>query len=151
MNHIETMTKLYTLSVDRAAKKGEVTNAKRQLTRLAKKHKMNLDKFIASLNVKPLGLKGMLNNISASLNKPKKQAASNTTKKRSRRSLIIEHLKEGAWTIGALARALTEMGYPDVKANKKAVSGTMYDFHTNKGWFFRHDAETDRITVEIPA
>ena len=85
------------------------------------------------------------------MNKPKEQAASNATKKRSRRSLIIEHLKEGIWDIPTLAKALVNFGYLDVKANKKAVSGTMYDFTTNKGWFFRRDAETDRITVEIPA
>ena len=148
--HIDKMTKLYKLSINKAAKKGEVSNAKRQLTRLAKKHKVNLEKFIADL--KPANtLNGMLNNISATLNKPKATAASNATKKRSRRSLIVEHLKEGLWDIKTLSEALVNFGYPDVKANKKAVSGTMYDFTTNKGWFFRRDAETDRITVEIPA
>jgi hypothetical protein len=147
--HIETMTKLYRLSVDKAAKKGEVTNAKRQLTRLAKKHKVDLEAFIAS--IKPANnLKGMLNNISASM-KADKKAAEPTTKKRSRRSLIVEHLQEGLWDIKTLSEALVNFGYPDVKANKKAVSGTMYDFTTNKGWFFRRDKETDRITVEIPA
>ena len=90
-------------------------------------------------------------NAGAAERRAKVQPVAKATKKRSRRSLIIEHLKEGAWDIKALAIHLTQFGYPDVKANKKAVSGTMYDFHTNKGWFFRRDAETDLITVEIPA
>ena len=67
---------------------------------------------------------------------------------KSRRNTIIKLVKDNVYDTKTLAKVLTYFGYSDVKANKKAVAGTLYDMQQNKNWNVRR-CDDDRIFVKI--
>ena len=61
----------------------------------------------------------------------------------SRRSLIIDMINLGGFTLSAMLSSLESYGYDGRKAAKKAISGTCYDLRQNKNWFIKIDPATN--------
>ena len=118
------LNKVAALAV-RGATLGERTASIAALHRLCKKYNAKLTDYVSGLSVG-------LADIDYSANEK-----AEAEKAVSRRALIIRFVKEGIWDTASLAEYLTCFGYTDLKANKKAVAGTLYDMQKNKGWDVR--------------
>lgn len=81
----------------------------------------------------------------------KKKAAAKaliTFASKSRRATIIRLVQENIYDTLTLAEILQAFSYPDLKANKKAVAGTLYDMQQNKAWDVRK-CDDGRICVTV--
>lgn len=151
-NAIDKMSKLYSIYVDSATTANEKTTAYSKLKVFAHKNKVNLTEFIENAdfdrNFNARASKA------ADKAKERREAAEAkeykaTAKRPSRRSLIVEMLKTNLYDAASINEVLSEVfSYNDLKANKKAISGTQYDFRVNKGWFFRL-CDCGRIVTEV--
>ena len=137
----DTLQKLYNMFVDSATTANEKEVAHSKIKTLCKKHKVNMQSFIANCDFDRQFTKLALDKSNAQTEKRKAFEASEvklTVKKQSRRSLIIEMLFQNSFTKHDINEALIDVyDYADSKANLKAISGTMYDLSTNKDYFFR--------------
>ena len=145
------MVKLYGTYTGRGATVGERDNARSLLGKLAKKHRINLREFLDQMEFDSEFASRA--NASAEAAKKRREDAEAkeykaTAKRPSRRSLIISMLKDNIFDVDSINEVLDEVfGYSDRKANKKAISGTRYDFRVNKGWFFK-DCDCGRVVTE---
>ena len=132
-----TLNKLYALYADSAAQKTEESNAAyAKIQSLCKKHSIDFDSFMKSKN-----------KLSDSADKDSANNADNDTsaEKRekkvfvfnSRRNAILQLVAQAMYSKADIAEAIVFLSnekYANVKQNKKAVSGTIYDInaHTDK-------------------
>jgi len=132
-----TLNKLYALYADNAAQKTEESNAAyAKMQSLCKKHSIDFESFMQSKN-----------KLSDSVDKDNANNADNdaTTEKRekkvfvfrSRRNAILQLVAQAMYSKQDIAEAIVFLSndkYSNVKQNKKAVSGTLYDVnaHTDK-------------------
>lgn len=120
------LEKVVALAV-KGATAGERQAATEALHRVCRKHCIRLTDYVAGL------AEGF-----AGIDYREVQKEEAKQKLTSRRALIIKYVQEGIWDTASLAEYLTNFGYTDIKANKKAVAGTLYDMQKNKGWDIRH-------------
>ena len=124
----------------RPGSEGEKTASINAIHRLCKKYAIRLTDYIS-------GLAGELATIDyRAVQDTKAEPKKKTNKKVSRRALIIRFAQENIWDTASLADYLTSFGYEDLKANKKAVAGTLYDMQKNKGWDVRR-SDDGRICI----
>ncbi len=115
----------------RGSTSSERASATDKLHRLCRKHNARLADYVQ-------GLAPRFANIDYHEVEPLKiEEKPQFSKKASRRSLIIGYINRGGLTTRQIANFLTSQGYPNKKANKKAVAGTIYDMQKNKGWDIR--------------
>lgn len=146
------LNKLYAMMVDSATTANEKSTAHDKLKTFAKRYKVNLSEFIAKKDFdREFETRRKASEEAQAKRREAAEAkeAKATQKRRSRRSLIVEMLKTNLFDTDSINEVLDEVfGYNDKKANKKAISGTQYDFRVNKGWFFKH-CECGRIVTSV--
>jgi len=114
----------------RGATQGERDSALDKLHVLCKKYNANLSDYVS-------GLAPHFSEINYTEKAEPKTEAKTEDKKRSRRSWIIQFIQDNMYNTAEIATLLTNLDYPNVKANKKAVAGTIYDLQKNKSWDIR--------------
>ena len=148
MTHVQLkskLTKIYNLSVSQC-NLNEAEVAKEKLNVLCKKYNLRLKDFIF-YSVHDIDFSTSKKDVST-----KKSASKDTsTKKRaSRRSLIIQHVQKNMFTTATLAKLLCDKhDYKDIKANKKAIAGTLYDMLKQNKFnkVIRHDNDIIEVIV----
>lgn len=112
------LTKIYSLAVSQC-NENEAAAALNKLNVLCKKHSIRLKDFVfySILDIDYSKKKAVQVNTST-----------DSTKRASRRSLIIKHVVDNTHTTASLAKLLADnYNYNDLSANRKAVAGTLYD------------------------
>ena len=140
-----TLNKLYALYADNAAQKTEESNAAyAKMQSLCKKHSIDFESFMKSKN-----------KLSDSADKDSANNADNDTsaEKRekkvfvfnSRRNAILQLVAQAMYSKADIAEAIVFLSnekYANVKQNKKAVSGTLYDVNAHTDSFIKCCADS---------
>lgn len=150
--HTEKLDKIFAMFADSATTVHEKANALDKLQRLCKKYKVDFQDYMQAKDF-DLQFEARKQQREAEAKQRREAAEAKAykarSKKRSRRSLIIEMLKSNMFDADSINEALCEVfDYTDSKSNKKAISGTKYDLTVNKNYFFR-DCSDSRIVTEI--
>ncbi len=128
------------------------SEALRQLEMLSKKHKVDLQDFIAAKDFdvevkRRAAAKAAAAKAAAAEVEAKAYVAVN--KRISRRAAIISMLFDNMFDVDSINEVLqTVYNYTDAKANKKAIAGTRYDLTVNKNMFFKTCADSRIFTVK---
>jgi len=129
------LTKVYNLAVSQCnANEAEVAKAKLHI--LCKKYKLRLKDYV---------FHSILD-----IDYSEKKAVNVSQKRKSRRSLIIMYVQQNSFTTLSLAKLLKDKhNYNDIKANKKAIAGTLYDMLKNDKFkkVIRHENNVIEIVV----
>lgn len=132
------LEKLYALYNDDAAKATEESAAAlAKIKALCKRHKVNFEDFMASMGHEEA--------------KEETKPEPKVFVFKSRRNCIIELIREGCWDKRSIAEAvvfLSKGRYTNIKANLKAVSGTIYDLNAHGKGFIRTCPVDGRIVFD---
>lgn len=155
------LNKIAALAV-RGSTNGERESATDKLHKLCKKYNLRLVDYVTGLGSQFANIdysiedsKKAKSSKSDSTEQAKKEDSSkkaNSSKKQSRRGLIIKYLvidKNKTFTLKTLAELLALYNYNDLKANKKAISGTLYDLQKQGKIKFVKKHENGTIEVIV--
>lgn len=132
---VEKMAKVFSLFTNSASTDGEKASAKARLLEACKANKCKLADFVGKSSYEVNEDYSDLTYTETVFDEAKADFAEDFAKqgkKQSRRSIILDCAKKCNMTRKAVLDLLASSGYPDRKANSKAVSGTLYDILTNK-------------------
>lgn len=134
------LDKVFALYNDSAAKETEESNAAlAKLQELCSKYKIDFTQFMKSKGIEVQTTENVTSNASASV-----------TVCTSRRAFIIAKMRENVWCKDSLAEAIALYfgdRYANLKKNKAAVSGTIYDVTSNGKLKVKVCDKTGRIVV----
>jgi len=129
--------------IDKATTFNEKEIALRKLHKLCEKHKVNLHRLVSDCTLN-------INYADKVQSKATSNAMYEADKAKSRRSLIIEMLRQNIHSKDSIAEVLSEVyEIADFKTNKKAVAGTLYDLQTNKAYFDYKVCKDDRLSCNF--
>jgi hypothetical protein len=152
---VSRMKKLVTL-MQKPGTEEEGNAAKTRLEEICKKHQIRLSDYVKEAGV---GFDFRTEEVKAA-DTGKKTEKNVSSQARtgtkgiagmgSRRGHIISMVQTGNYTRSEIAEELKQYGYNDVKANQKAVSGTLADMKVNQGWVVGEVEGKIKVTIPQP-